>query len=359
MSEEIIKIEISTLEEVTSYLSELQKGASHSLESTIKAQMEVIRFVQSPTLVGTTFDSLILFLKRSVDEAETDREKNNLRDHFSLMIQNYIFFFNARLQLEINSNKEEATKLFHQAGELLSKSITDISLMAIPAGQAKGIKSASIVVKNFFSKDDNGNNGFLTRLINWWRKDKVIAEKKREFYVTLNSMFFKLGKHSSLIGPSFLINGVILNYVTELSNYNYNYELYSIEDRIKKYKLQLKEQPILFSNIGAVGITLGIGVVTIVLRWIWDLISAVGTAVVDVFSDEKSVTSNESWFLQHVLVVLLITAIVETYFVLISLSKRKGLKHEINKCENEYNKVLKEKKEYIGQLKEIAEKFEE
>src|SRR5690606_16291768 len=352
--------EISTLDEVTSYLNGLQEGASYCLETTIKAQLEVISFIQSPTLVSTTFDSLILFLKRSLEGAESPKEQNNLRDHFSRMIQNYIFFFNARLQLEINSNKEEATKLFHQAGEMLSKTITDTVLMAaVPGGQLKGAKIAGVVVKNFFSKDNNESKGFLTSLINWWRKDKIIAEKRSEFYKILDSMFFKLGKHNDLIGTSFLINGVILNYISELSDYYFDYDLYEIRERIKQYENKIEEQPILFSEGGITATTFGIGIATIVIRWIWSLITAVGTAVVDAFSDEKSASSNESWFLSHLFLVIIITALVELFFVMKSLSKRKEYENAIEQEKNKYQKILSEKKQYAEQLNEIARKFEE
>ncbi|WP_430613392.1 hypothetical protein [Flavobacterium sp. JP2137] len=359
MDSNITVKEISTLEEVTSYLNGLQEGASYSLETTIKAQLEVISFIQSPTLVDTTFDSLILFLKRSLEGAESLKEQNNLRDHFSRMIQNYIFFFNARLQLEINSNKEEAIKLFHQAGEMLSKTITDIVLMAAPGGQLKGAKVAGVVVKNFFSKDNNASEGFLVSLINWWRKDKIIAEKRNEFYKTLNSMFFKLGKHNDLIGTSFLINGVIINYVSELSDYFFINDLNEVKARIKEYENKIEKQPILFSEGGITATTFGIGIVTIVIRWIWSLITAVSTAVVDAFSDEKSTSTNESWFLSHFFLVIIITALVELLFVMKSLSKRKEYENAIEQEKDKYQKILSEKKQYAEQLNDIARKFEE
>lgn len=359
MKDDIRVKEISTLEEVTSYLNELQAGASYSLETTIKAQLEIIRFVQSPTLVSTTLDSLILFLKRSLEEAESPREQNALKDQFSLMIQNYIFFFNARLQLEINTNKDEATKLFHQAGEMLSKTITDISLMSIPGGQSKGGKAVvGVVVKNFFSKDDNKSKGFLTSLINWWRKDKIIAEKRSEFYKTLDSMFFKLDKYSDLIGTSLLINGVILNYISELSDYYFDYDLYNIEEQIKEFENKIDEQPILFSKGETTGAVFGIGIVTILLRWIWTLLASFGTAIVDVFSDEKSISSNEGWFLPHFLWVLGITVVVELFFVIRSVSIRSDYAQIIKNKEIKYNNMLSEKQQYVNQLKTIAEKFQ-
>ena len=83
-------IEISSIEDMTCFLEELQEHASDSVESAIKAQLQVIRFIQSPTLVDTTLDTLILNLKNSLDLSESKSETIKLKSQFSLMIQNYI-----------------------------------------------------------------------------------------------------------------------------------------------------------------------------------------------------------------------------------------------------------------------------
>ena len=63
---------ISSFEDLNSYLLELQRDASYSIESAINAQLAVIQYIQTPSLVTTTLDTLILNLKKSLKS----RKKN-------------------------------------------------------------------------------------------------------------------------------------------------------------------------------------------------------------------------------------------------------------------------------------------
>ena len=80
--------EINSLEQMGAWLASLESGASVSVQEAVKAQMQVIKFIQSPTLVDTTLDTLILSLKKSLKKASDENEKEHLRESFSLMIQN-------------------------------------------------------------------------------------------------------------------------------------------------------------------------------------------------------------------------------------------------------------------------------
>lgn len=210
--------EINSLEQMGAWLASLESGASVSVQEAVKAQMQVIKFIQSPTLVDTTLDTLILSLKKSLKKASDENEKEHLRESFSLMIQNYVFFFDARMQYAINENKEEARQIFLQAGEMLSNSVKDVALMAVSG--IKKAEVAAVAVHNLFDDNDNNNSASLfARIWKWWNKDKIIAEKREEFYVTLYNICKKLGKYQPLIGESMLINGMIERYTPAICDY--------------------------------------------------------------------------------------------------------------------------------------------
>lgn len=210
--------EINSLEQMGAWLASLEDGASVSVQEAVKAQMQVIQFVQSPTLVDTTLDTLILSLKKSLKKASNEDEKEHLRESFSIMIQNYVFFFDARMQYAINESKDEARQIFLQAGEMLSNNVKDVALMAVNG--KKKVEVAAVVVHNLFDTNDNKSAfDLFNRIWKWWNKDKIIAEKREEFYVTLYNICKKLGKYQPLIGESMLINGMIERYIPAIYNY--------------------------------------------------------------------------------------------------------------------------------------------
>lgn len=216
--------EITSLEQMESWLTSLESGAIVSVQEALKAQLQVIRFIQSPTLIDTTLDTLILGLKKSLKKAENEEQKENLRESFSLMIQNYVFFFDARMQYAINESKDEARQLFLQAGEMLSNSVKEVALMAVSGKRISEI--AKVTVHNLFDENDNTSAiSLFNRIWKWWNKDKIIAEKREEFYVTLYNICRKLGKYQPLIGESMIINGMIERYASAIYEYYYEQTL--------------------------------------------------------------------------------------------------------------------------------------
>lgn len=206
---------ITSPEQMENWLLSLEGEASASMQEALKAQIQVIKYVQSPNLIDTTFDTLIDGLKKSLKKAENEDEKEKIRGSFSRMIQNYVFFLDARVQYEIEEHKDEARKMFLDAGEILIKSIKEVALMAV-GGKGKG-KIAKVVIYNIFDENNNENaRHLLNRIYNWWNKEKIIAEKKEEFYDTLYKIVKKLGEYQSYIGESTLIYGMIERYKPDI-----------------------------------------------------------------------------------------------------------------------------------------------
>lgn len=73
--------EINSLEQMNSWLSSLEAGANTSVQEAIKAQMQVISYIQSPDLVDTTLDTIILHLRKSLKYSQSDLEKEKSENH--------------------------------------------------------------------------------------------------------------------------------------------------------------------------------------------------------------------------------------------------------------------------------------
>lgn len=231
MSEKIVTSqlkEVNSIEQVNSWLSSLETNASASVHEAIKAQMQVIKYIKSPDLVDTTLDTIVLHLKKSLRYSQSDLEKEKIRESFSLMIQSYVFFMDARLQYEINNNKKGARDLACQAGEIFVKSATEIAKMA-ETGGASTITTFNVVAKltNNFFQDTQDN--FFQKTWKWLHKRSIIEAEVQEFYATLYTIFKKLYKYHRLIGKSIIINGLIERYSPEVLNYICKENLAQIE----------------------------------------------------------------------------------------------------------------------------------
>ena len=61
---------------------------SPTIMKVIDAQMQVIKFVKAPSLLGMVLDNMIAVLHQTLREASSEKEKTELRETISLMIQN-------------------------------------------------------------------------------------------------------------------------------------------------------------------------------------------------------------------------------------------------------------------------------
>lgn len=303
---------ISSLDQMSKWLNTLQKGASPAVREALSAQISVIRFVQSPTLVDTTFDTLLYSLDKSLRNAKNNEEKAEIREVFCLMIQNYAFFMDAKYQMEVNKNQEEGRRLFIEAGEMLSNSIKDIALLAVGNADVSGI--ANTTITNLFAPTNNtgGLTGFLNRLFNYFAKEEDLFEQERQFYSTIENIIRKLGEPNTqkLLGKSNLLAGTIQRYVPNLRDFCFNHHttLYNLNERDNK----------VFSNWGKV-----IG--------FW-LTGSVLVALVRYFF---SFTFKAPWLGRHVLWTVIVMVGVSLIFYAIHYFIAKDIKKETNTL-NEY-----------------------
>ena len=127
----LVKREISTIDEMTSFIDELKLDAPRPIEAALKAQLQIIRFVQSPTLSDTILTTLVDNLDESLHSCTNVTQRSKIRKQFSSMIQNFIFFLDARVQYCCHENKERSKQLFVMAGEMFSDNMRDLMLLTI------------------------------------------------------------------------------------------------------------------------------------------------------------------------------------------------------------------------------------
>ena len=220
------RIEITSVEQMESFLEGLQATASDSLASALSAQLQVIRYVNSPELTGTTIDTLLQNLKKAKEYAVTPREKDRVMEQGTLMMQNYVFFLKAKLVYAIEDNKEEGRRLFAQAGTQLTKCVTAVML------DTSGLDTDVVVCNNLFD-DVEQNVGLFRGLLNWWNKEKDNQKKRQDFYKGLHSMIGKLHKGRDIVGQSNIIAGLIENHTEGLADF-------ATEGLQEKYNKSLK-----------------------------------------------------------------------------------------------------------------------
>ena len=127
----IAKREISTIDEMTCFIDELKLDAPRPIEEALKAQMQIIKFVQTPTLSDTILTTMVDNLDESLNYCTNVTQRSRIRKQFSSMIQNFIFFLDARVQYCCQENKEKSKQLFVMAGEKFSENVRDLILLTI------------------------------------------------------------------------------------------------------------------------------------------------------------------------------------------------------------------------------------
>lgn len=347
---------LNSIEEVENFLNDLQKNASISIASAIEAQLRVIKdVVYSPNLVDSTITLLIQNLKKSLDYEQSQQVREELREKFSIMIQNYVFFLDARLQYEIKEHKKETWDLVEKAGNQLCNSACDLALMAMTNG-ASSIKTGvvRIACNNVFSPQ---NEGLWKKIVGWWTKKKKLEEKKQTFYKTIYNIFQKLSKYHEYIGPNILIADVIDRYADEISHNEFYKRIDDVEKSMTEDVNILCNTNLFFDKIIFPGLVLLIGIVTIVIRQIWYWIYDASTSVASLITDVEA-TSTTGWFLNHLLWVLGLTIITECICVFITWQKRKYLKECIKEFIQEIENYKRQENELRISIQEMSQRFD-
>lgn len=216
---------ITSIGGLESFVSSLESGASPAVMLALKSQMQVLQYVQSPTMTMMAIDNVLTCLYKSLQSAGSDKEKEALRDSYSSLIQSFIFVNEAQLRYEIEEDKQETINLLSQAGNMLSSSVQTVASMA-----TGGVMDSIPKIANVLAKNDE-QDSFLGKLIKAKGKKEMIEEKKRSFDETLMYIFETLGNYAQLIGPSIQLHGMLKRYADGLVK---RYQSAQYESAIKK-----------------------------------------------------------------------------------------------------------------------------
>lgn len=239
-------IKIKTIDDVQSYLLKLAESANESIVCALQAQIQVLRYVQSPHLVDGTFEMLFENTRKALKYAVSEAERKEIQEKTSLMIHNYLFWVQARLDFEYHmieddesDNREQMRKLVANAAEMLADTVVQVATVAattaISGGTTVAIKAA--VTNDLVTSLNDPNKqaqrkGLFRRLIDWWTAEDRINERwekyeqrQIEFYQSLDKLIEKLAKRSSIIGKSNLVAGIIDRYAGDLCHYHFRTQL--------------------------------------------------------------------------------------------------------------------------------------
>ncbi|MBE6200529.1 MAG: hypothetical protein E7138_09625 [Rikenellaceae bacterium] len=213
------------IQDVEVALQQIAETANESLAAALNAQIQVLRYVQSPKLYDSSFDLLFANVRKAIKMTDSSKEREMIREKSVVMINNYIFFIQAKIDYDTAVQRSEYESLMEDAVLTLGESVADVATAAasVDNGVSKTAMVNSVVnsLKKGMSKGDNSLSSQITR---WWNKEKAIKQKQGEFFETLYSLFGKLYKHRKLIGKSDIIANLIERYIDDVANHIYNTE---------------------------------------------------------------------------------------------------------------------------------------
>lgn len=256
-----------TAEEVNYVLSEIASEANKSIANALKAQIQVVKYISSPELYGSTFDLFFKNLSKAIENADKDQE-DEIKEKAGLILNNFVFFMTAKIKYEFESNRVEGQKLLEMAAQGFAE--TTVDLLAMYYGGAPSIMMKTNAVKKisecFLTRDESGDNSLLTRFVRWASKGIRAEKKKSEFYTSLDLLASKLVDYQEVIGKNNLISGIFENHYAELLE-NHSSEWAPYIYSASEYKTKAWKIPCFILGIGTV-IGSAIWFIRLVILWI-------------------------------------------------------------------------------------------
>lgn len=77
--------EIKTIQDMESFIEGLSEQANESAEAALKAQLQVIRYVQSPALYDSSFDMLFKNIKNALKYADSPQMEEMIRERATIL----------------------------------------------------------------------------------------------------------------------------------------------------------------------------------------------------------------------------------------------------------------------------------
>lgn len=211
---------IDTMAAMKGLLGQLAPATTPAMNVLLQNQLQVLDSVQNASMTLMAIDTMVFSLSKALQKTNNEDEKTTLRDNFSMLIQSFLFFTEAKLMYAIDTNKQEALNLLSEAGDMLSQCMSEAAFAAVGASQAAGKKIvdkvSTIAVKNVFATKADGTT-FLGKFMQLLGNKKIVEDKKLEFEKMVRDMFITFDNCADIIGPSILINNLLLRYANDLA----------------------------------------------------------------------------------------------------------------------------------------------
>ncbi|MBD5584944.1 MAG: zinc ribbon domain-containing protein [Clostridia bacterium] len=353
--------EINTVEDMENYLQELSKHANESAEAALKAQLQVIRYAQSPELYDSSFDMLFKCIKNALKYAESPKMQEQIRERATILIQNYIFFMNARLQFEVAINRKQYNELMEEACNKLAESTAEVveSVLSSQNDSLKDTtdkdmdesvimtKAITTTLKNLLNSKDSNGDSLLARAYRWWTKETRTREKEGEFMQTVSMLTTKLYKQREIIGKSDLVAGIIERYAEGMTEHSHREKLNAATYYCTEVNNKARN-----SELTAFGLIIGGNILVLLIRWIFKGIGNSVSYISAKIAEEEYVADATHWAQQQWLYTLALFAFVSFIILILYLYNRKKAKTALAIAEKEYDDTLQN---YLN----IAAEFEE
>ncbi|MCD7976423.1 MAG: hypothetical protein LUG51_04445 [Tannerellaceae bacterium] len=206
-----------TIDGIREILLLSSENSQTAISSAIKAQLEVLKFVEHPEMYESTFDTMIEYLDYALQIAE-EKEKKDLQRKAAVMINSMIFFIRAKHTFEANKNEEEGERLLLQASDMLADSINEF-IQNIESGdepQEALIFTGTELAKALFLKKNQSGKTLFSSFIGYIYTDNKLAKQEDDLYVLIASIIEKINRNKEIFGQSRLLAEFVLRYKDEL-----------------------------------------------------------------------------------------------------------------------------------------------
>jgi hypothetical protein len=229
---------LEKLQMVENQISAIKSEIEPNLAYLISSQLEIIKFIQSPTLMTTIFDNILLNLHNILKNESIESEQEWIKQQSSLIIQNFIFVMHYSLLVRIKEKKKEGDLLLkdlgYQIGESINKTLkksANINNLINDAASSGGNLPAMLAL-NFSTSitealTDGGHNSTLNKAISYFIENKSFEKEKFLFFNMVHQTIQKLERNYLLFGKQIIIYEMLFNYANHI-------ELYSKETALKK-----------------------------------------------------------------------------------------------------------------------------
>ena len=162
-------------------------------------------------MVDSSFDLLFSNLRKSI-RATTKEQRGVVRERAQLMIHNYIFFLQAKLDYMIEDHSAVGKEVLIQATENIVTAAQEL----LQEGGVFIVLNKYAIATKIVSKFD-GN--FIQKVWNFLFGSSRIQQKYEDLMETLYLLFKKFKRNRKLIGESDIIPELIHRYRKEVATY--------------------------------------------------------------------------------------------------------------------------------------------